>query len=86
MNCYGIPSSILRVREYGGIQKDNQKAPFEISRKFTRALGFRSSQYVETSWDDTYKNLKPETIEMRFRSVSGSAQILVQKDDQFAIK
>ena len=86
MNCYGIPSSILRVREYGGLQKDNQKAPFEISRKFTRALGFRSSQYVETSWDDTYKNLKPETIEMRFRSVSGSDQILVQKDDQFAIK
>ena len=86
MNCYGIPSSILRVREYGGLQKENQKAPFEISRKFTRALGFRSSQYVETSWDDTYKNLKPETIEMRFRSVSGSDQILVQKDDQFAIK
>ena len=86
MNCYGIPSSILRVREYGGLQKDNQKAPFEISRKFTRALGFRSSQYVETSWDDTYKNLKPETIEMRFRSVSGSDQILVQKDDQFALK
>jgi len=86
MNCYGIPSSILRVREYGGLQTDNQKASFEISRKFTRALGFRSGQYVETSWDDAEGGLKPETIEVRFRSVSGSDQILVQKDDQFALK
>ena len=86
MNCYGIPSSILRVREYGGLQTDNKKASFEISRKFTRALGFRSNQFVETSWDDTANGLKPETIEFRFRSVSGSDQILVQKDDQFAIK
>ncbi len=86
MNCYGIPSSILRVREYGGLQLDNQKATFDIGRRFTRALGFRGAQYVETSWDDTSKGIKPETIEFRFRSVSGSDQILVQKDDQFAIK
>ena len=35
MNCYGIPSSILRVREYGGT-KNNEKPQYEISRKFTR--------------------------------------------------
>ena len=87
LNCYGIPSSILRVREYGGLQKGGQKSDFEILRKFTKALGFRASQYVETPWeDDSVTSRKPETIELRFRAVSGSDQILVQKDDQFAIK
>jgi len=87
INCYGIPSSILRVREYGGIQKDNQKAQFEIARKFTRALGFRAGQHIRTTWvDDTNSSRKPETIEFRFRSLSGSNQVLVQKDDKWAIR
>ena len=87
INCYGIPSSILRVREYGGLQKDNHKAQFEIARKFTKALGFRSGQYIETTWtNDDNSGMKPETVEMRFRSVSGSDQILVQKDTDWAIK
>jgi len=87
MNCYGIPSSILRVREYGGIQKSNQRDSFEISRKFTKALGFRSSQYVTSSWaDDGTTSRKPETVELRFRAVSGSDQVLIQKDAKWAIK
>ena len=87
INCYGIPSSILRVREYGGIQKDNHKAQFEISRKFTKALGFRAGQHIKTSWvNDTNSGRKPETIEFRFRSLSGSNQVLVQKDDKWAIR
>ena len=87
LNCYGIPSSILRVREYGGLQKDNQKAQFEIARKFTKALGFRSSQYVETTWaDDTNSSRKPDTVEFRFRTPTGSNQILLQKDTEWAIR
>ncbi len=87
LNCYGIPSSILRVREYGGLQEPNQRESFEISRKFTKALGFRGSQYVSSSWaDDSTTSRKPETIELRFRSVSGSDQVLIQKDTQWAIK
>ena len=87
LNCYGIPSSILRVKEYGGLQKPNQKAQFEIARKFTKALRFKAAQYVETSWDDDGdSNRKPETVEFRFRAVSGSDQILVQKDTDWAIK
>ena len=87
MNCFGIPSTILRVREYGGMSNVNQRAAFEISRKFTRALGFSGSQYVETTWvDDVNSGKKPETVEFRFRSISGSDQVLVQKDDRWAIK
>ena len=87
LNCYGIPSSILRVREYGGLQKNNMKPTFEIGRKFTKALGFRGSQYVETPWeDDSVTSRKPETVELRFRATSGSNQVLVQKDNQWAIR
>ena len=87
LNCYGIPSSILRVREYGGLQKPNQKAQFEIARKFTRALRFKGEQYIQTTWeDDSSSGRKPDTVEFRFRAVSGSDQILVQKDTDWAIK
>jgi len=87
LNCYGIPSSILRVKEYGGLQKQNQRAEFEIARKFTRALRFKGEQYVETTWaDDSDSSRKPDTVEFRFRAVSGSDQILVQKDTEWAIK
>ena len=87
LNCYGIPSSILRVREYGGMDNADQRPSFEISRKFTRALGFSGSQYVETTWaNDTNSGRKPDTVEFRFKSISGSDQILVQKDTQWAIK
>ena len=84
MNCYGIPSTILRVREYGGIQKQNHKDQFEIARKFTKALGFRSGQFVSSSWaDESQTSRKPDTVEFRFRSVSGSDQVLVQKSGSY---
>jgi len=84
MNCYGIPSTILRVREYGGIQKKNHKDQFEIARKFTKALGFRGAQFISSSWaDESQTSRKPDTVEFRFRSVSGSDQVLVQKSGSY---
>ena len=87
LNIYGVPSTILRVREFGGLQEPKQRDAFEISRKFTKALGFRGDAYVSSSWaDDSTTSRKPETVELRFRSVSGSNQTLVQKDDRWAIR
>tara|TARA_R110002020_G_scaffold71722_1_gene185033 strand:- start:3010 stop:7542 length:4533 start_codon:yes stop_codon:yes gene_type:complete len=87
LNCYGIPATILKVREYGGLSKPSQKEPFEISRRFTKALGFRGSQYVSSSWtDDSDTSMKPQTVELRFRSVNSSDQVLVQKGTDWAIK
>ena len=87
LNCYGVPSTILRVREFGGLSEPKQRDAFEISRKFTKALGFRGGQYVSSSWaDDSTTSRKPETVELRFRSVSGSNQTLIQKDTGWAIR
>ena len=83
INIYGIPSTILRVKEYGGPNLPDDASPqFEITRKFTKALDFRSNQYVKTIWsDDSSTSRKPDTVEFRFRAVTGSNQILVQKED-----
>ena len=87
LNCYGIPSTILKVREYGGLDTKVQRSPFETKRRFTRALDFRGSQHVTSSWsDDSDTSRKPETVELRFRSVNSSDQVLIQKDNNWAIK
>ena len=83
INIYGIPSTILRVKEYGGPNvPDNETPQFEITRKFTKALDFRGGQLVKTAWaNDGITSRKPDTIEFRFRTATGSNQILVEKQD-----
>ena len=83
INVYGIPSTILRIKEYGGPALSDDATPqYEITRKFTKALDFRSSQYVKVAWaNDSSTNRKPDSIEFRFRAATGSNQILVQKQD-----
>ena len=82
ISAYGIPSTILRVKEYGGPDLPDDATPqFEIARKFTRALDFKNSQFVKTIWTtDDSSNRIPDTIEFRFRAATGSNQILVEKE------
>ena len=84
LNCYGIPSSMLRVREYGGPDKGT-RVSYEIKRKFTRATDFRAAQYIQSNWKAAADGLIPDTIEFRFRSPKSQDQVLLQKDDDFAI-
>ena len=79
LNCYGIPSSILRVREYGGPDKGT-RVNYEIKRKFTYALDFKSQQYVNVPWkSDGTSGIKPETVEFRFRSPKSKDQVILHK-------
>ena len=89
LNCYGIPSSILRVREYGG-PDINERVTYEIKRKFNYALDFKGSQYVQHTWrPDGVDNRYPDTVEFRFRtphSVGNSGSMaIVQTNDRWAI-
>ena len=84
LNCYGIPSSILRVREYGGPDKGT-RVNYEIKRKFTRATDFKSGQYIKTQWKAAADGLIPDTLEFRFRSPKSQDQVILQKEDNFAI-
>ena len=84
LNCYGIPSSILRIREYGGPDKGT-RVNYEIKRKFTRATDFKAGQYIKTQWKPAADGLIPDTLEFRFRSPKSQDQVILQKDDNFAI-
>ena len=83
INVYGIPSTILRVKEYGGPALPDDASPqYEIRRKFTKALDFRGAQNVRVDWtNDSTSGRKPDTVELRFRAATGSNQILVEKQD-----
>ena len=90
VSVYGLPSTILRVREYGGPVLPDQNPQMERIRKFRRSLDFYGSQNVETTWaDDTNSGRVPDTVEFRFRAVqSGSGefkQVLYQKGTDWAI-
>tara|TARA_Y100001938_G_scaffold122350_1_gene170697 strand:- start:3050 stop:8164 length:5115 start_codon:yes stop_codon:yes gene_type:complete len=89
LNCYGIPSSILRVREYGG--PDNQeRVSYEVKRKFTYALDFHGSQNIKSIWTtDNNDSQYPQTLEFRFRTPhsvgSSGSMVIAQKENDWAI-
>ena len=90
INCYGIPSSILRVREYGGPNLPGQRTSYEIKRKFNYALDFKGGQYVNHTWiADPTSGTYPDTVEFRFRtphSAGGASQMaIVQANEQWAV-
>jgi len=85
LSCYGIPSSILRVREYGGPDKGT-RVSYEIKRKFTRALDFKGSQYIRVPWDRDSDNKSPQTLEFRFRTPYKTNQTIFSKAQGFAIQ
>jgi len=86
INCYGIPSTILRIKEYGGPEKTGAAPSYEITRKFTKAIDFKGSQYVQTTWvADTNSGRKPDTVEFRFKSATGSNQTLMNVGSNWGI-
>jgi len=88
LNCYGIPSSLLRIREYGGPDPEgSNRVSYEVKRKFTYALDFKSSEYLKLPWkDDSTTSIKPQTIEFRFRSPESKNQVIVESEDKWAIE
>ena len=71
INCYGIPSTILRVREFGGPDVKGKTGQFLIQRKFDKALIFSGSQYVKTKWPKL--TTRPNTVELRFAGANSGS-------------
>ena len=87
VNTYGIPPSILKIKEYGGADVKEFQPNFDIQQRFTRTLDFKNSQYIQTQWKEASGSLRtPDTIEFRFRAASSSNQVLVAKDQRFAVR
>lgn len=68
LTSYGIPRSILRIKEYGGTAYSDSSY---IIDKFIYALDFKGNQYLETDWKD-FNSVKPDTVQFRFRTVDGA--------------
>lgn len=74
INCYGIPSTILSIKEYGGPEKISAKSYYQFD-KFTYAIDFDQDdgayiQVVKAPLE--YSNRTPNTIEFRFRTINAS--------------
>jgi len=85
LSCYGIPSSMLRVREFGGPDKGT-RVSYEIKRKFTRALDFKGSQYIKVPWRNDSGGEVPQTIEFRYKTPYKADQVLLRKSAGFGLQ
>tara|TARA_R110000782_G_scaffold146_3_gene389 strand:+ start:2347 stop:4578 length:2232 start_codon:yes stop_codon:yes gene_type:complete len=70
INCFGIPETILKVKEYGGNKKD-QNIIEQFNEKFNYSL---NANNLSTIWDksqkqflDTGEQIYPDTLEFRFK-------------------
>ena len=74
MNCFGIPETILKVKEYGGNKKD-QDIIEQINEKFNYSLNLNTYGYLEVPFQPSYKqyldtgynDIMPDTLEFRFK-------------------
>jgi hypothetical protein len=73
INCFGIPDTILKIKEYGGNRKDLDTIE-QITPKFNYSLNLSGSSYMQSPFRSSYKqfldtglNIFPDTIEYRFK-------------------
>jgi hypothetical protein len=92
INCFGIPETILRVNEFGGLEKNNNNIN-NLYHKFNYSLSntdlripFQPSyqQFLNTGFDD----INPDTLEFRFKLDSNNilpTQSLLESDNNWKI-
>jgi hypothetical protein len=73
INCFGIPDTILKIKEYGGNRKDLDTIE-QITPKFNYSLNLSGSSYIQSPFRSSYKqyldtglSIFPDTIEYRFK-------------------
>jgi hypothetical protein len=75
MNIYGIPQTLISIKEYGG-PSPSEDRPTIIEDRYAYALNFTGSQYIQLprqylpaesgSWGGAYR--VPDTVEFRFKT------------------
>lgn len=93
LNTYGLPPSILRIREYGGIPKSGSAGQLLPRDQFKYALEFTGSQQLLTPWDlreeeytiNSYDQPTAQLIEFRFNTSYPEHQLLVVSSGSHAV-
>ena len=93
LTTYGLPSTLLRVFEYGGPEKDKTKTSYASFDKFSHALDFKNDAYVEIPWDKTHhdhplvsvgaQRRYPDVFEIRFNTTNKNKQFLVSRQNRW---
>jgi len=95
INCFGIPDTIIKIKEYGGNKKD-QDIIEQITPKFDYSLNLKSTaslaipfqpsykQFLSSSFNDIY----PDTFEYRFKFTGTlpTQSILETSDNRLSIR
>jgi len=81
INSYGIPSTILRIMEFGGPEPEGQNSKLAIN-KAAHALKFSGEDRINHDWVSINKNTPrfiaafPQTVEMRIKTTKKQNQVL----------
>ena len=84
INTYGMPPSILRIKEYGGIAKSGSAGQLLPRDTFKYSLNFKGQEQLKTPWgriNGAYHpsniNSKPNPLEFRFNTSYPEHQLIV---------
>jgi len=75
ITCYGIPSTLLYVREFGGPDVSESVYNSYKFDNFTHVLPFVSTNGIQMAWTSSIFNRFPSTLQLRF-SATGSTYTL----------
>ena len=71
MNCYGLPSTILNIKEYGGSVKDKSGYKTFSYDKYSHALigdsGTTTGHFIKTPWSPHSEFSSAKTVEFRIK-------------------
>ena len=89
VNLYGLPPTVLRIKEYGGTPKEMSSKQYLKYENSGYSLNFNGSQRVEAPWSrlesDNYSHLSsdkaPDIIELRFNASQPQSSILINSSD-----
>jgi len=69
INCYGIPTTVLRIKEYGGPKAFKSKDDFIQETFFDGSVRVSKNEQIIIPWKTSSRNeLYPNSIEFRFKS------------------
>jgi hypothetical protein len=80
INCYGIPTDVLRIKEYGGPKVFKSKDEFIEETFFDSSVRVNTNDQIIIPWKTSSRNdLYPNTVEFRFKGKK------LSKNDNYTI-
>ena len=94
VNTYGLPQTVLRIKEYGGTPKEMSTKQYIKYENSGYSLNFNGSQLVKAPWDklesDNYTHMSadkaPDTIELRFNASKPQSSLLIHYADYWGVE